>query len=350
MKHTLKHLLSTFACAAILPGCSNNVERPISDHFNGEKFINPTLSEQFSPSVGKIFQLIREDRPKWPDNIENTGITSLQQPLHGDDLNLTFINHASFLIQFKGLNILTDPVWSQRVSPFSWFGPKRIRPPGLTLDDLPPIDIILISHNHYDHFDKSTLRKLNQKFSPKIIVPIGDRKLAESVGFNQVQELDWWESVTLGESLSVTFAPTQHSSARGLFDRDKSLWGSYFIKKGKHSIYFGGDAGYSSHYKDIKQRLGAADIALLGIGAYAPQYFMKPVHMNPQEAVQAHLDLEAKLSIGMHYETFQLSTEAFEQPVQDLQQGLDALNVATDSFTTMKVGESRYFSATSQSD
>ncbi len=333
------YLFQFLGCASV----SKISERKISDHYDGKKFYNPTLTEQFSPGISDVFQMIWEGRAEWPEDVENIGIPRLNEKLGPDDIGITFVNHATFLIQFPGLNILTDPVWSDRVSPISWFGPKRVRAPGVKLEDLPKIDVIVISHNHYDHLDIETLEKLNERFSPKVLVSAGDKALIESIGIKNVQELDWWESVQINPDTRITFTPTQHSSNRGLCDRARSLWGSYFIQHGKRSVYFGGDAGYSTHYAEIKKRLGPPDIALLPIGVYLPRWFMKPIHMNPAEAVVAHKDLGAKLSIGMHFGTFQLSAEPFDQHEKDLAEALEKEEFSQDSFILLHEGETKIY-------
>lgn len=327
--------------------CTSIQKTAVTDHYNGKKFQNPTLEKQFSPSFSDIFRMMREGRPKWPKNIENTAIPTIEKNLDIDETSITFVNHATFLIQLYGLNILTDPVWSKRTSPISFIGPKRIREPGVDFSDLPQIDVVLISHNHYDHLDKKTLRKLNERYSPKFIVPLGDKKLLQSIGIKDVIEMDWWENIQINPYTVISFTPAQHSSGRGLFDRDKSLWGSYFIKHLNQSIYFGGDAGYSTHYSDIKKRLGSPDIAMLGIGSYAPQFFMKPVHMNPGEGVKAHKDLNAKLSIGMHVGTFQLASEPFDEPQLKLKEALQKENIPEATFLILQEGETKKISVSS---
>lgn len=325
---------------------SMDVSKPtaaLSDHFNGDRFINPTLETQISPGIGDIFRLIREGRPDWPSSIPNLTKPQLSESFIDGDFSITFINHASFLIQTSDLNIITDPVWADRASPFSWIGPKRVREPGVDLDSLPPIDLILISHNHYDHLDKKTLRQLNQRFRPRVLVPMGDKNLVESLGFEHVRELDWWESVELDRHTTITFTPQQHSSGRTLFDRDKSLWGSYYIRSRGRRIYFGGDGGYSTHFADIKDRLGAPEVAMLGIGSYLPNFFMKAIHTSPQEAVTAHLDLGAVQSIGMHMGTFQLASEGFEQPMEDLMTAKMKHRLADDAFIVLKEGETIFY-------
>ncbi|MBE3637238.1 MBL fold metallo-hydrolase [Mangrovicoccus algicola] len=322
-----------------LLGCTPDRTYDTSDHFNGKTFLNPTLADQVSPGISDVFRMIREARPDWPARAETTGVPRLAEDLGQDGMAITFVNHATFLIQLPGLNILTDPVWSDRVSPVGWFGPKRIRRPGIDLDKLPAIDLVLISHNHYDHLDTATLKTLNERFAPSFVVPLGNADLLSSLGIEDVRELDWWESAGAGSRTRVILTPAQHSSGRGLLDRDRSLWGSFYIKDGDRSLFFGGDGGYSTQFSDIRERLGPPEVALLGIGAYEPRWFMKPLHMNPAEAVTAHRDLGAGTSIGMHFGTFQLASEGFAQPERDLSEALDRQGVAHDRFQTMKEGE-----------
>jgi L-ascorbate metabolism protein UlaG (beta-lactamase superfamily) len=314
-----------------------------SDHFNGEKFFNPTIPPSSGPSLKSIFKMLKQKRSKWPSYVENKAAPRLNEALSAGDISITFVNHATFLIQLSGLNILTDPVWSKRASPISWAGPKRVRKPGIEFDKLPEIDLILISHNHYDHLDIATLRKLSKRFSPTVLVASGDKKLVESAGFKNVYQFDWWEEIQINPDLKVTFTPAQHFSSRSLTDRNKSLWGSYMVSYRGQLIYFGGDAGYSNHFSEIKKRLGAPDIALLGIGAYEPRWFMKTMHMNPSEAVMAHKDLESRQSIGMHFGTFKLSSEAIDQPLIDLKEALVTEGLSHDKFVTLEEGETRIY-------
>jgi L-ascorbate metabolism protein UlaG (beta-lactamase superfamily) len=215
--------------------------------------------------------------------------------------------------------------------------------PGIRFDDLPPIDVILLSHNHYDHLDLATLARLRARFDPTVLAAAGDGRLIAPLGFVRTHELDWWEQVRLNDGLTMTFVPAQHFSARGLFDRQMSLWGGYVIESRGRRLYFGGDSGYSSHFGDIKSRLGSPDIAMLGIGAYEPRWFMKTVHMNPAEAVRAHRDLGSRHSIGMHFGTFQLTTEAIDQPRIDLKVALAESNIAESEFVTLQEGETRIY-------
>ncbi len=310
----------------------------MNHHFDGKKYRNPTLNKQFNPGLGKILRMLTVRRKEWPKRPIPASPSPQTIQSIADHLTITFVNHATFLIQFPGYNILTDPVWSDRASPYSWLGPKRYREPGIPLENLPPIDLILLSHNHYDHLDVQTLRKLNHKFSPKVLVSMGNKSLIQSLGIVEVEEMDWWEDQKVDDRIKITFTPAQHFSARGLWDRYRTLWGSFYIQHTNQDVYFGADSGYATHFKDIKNRLGAPDIAILGIGAYDPGWFMSPIHMNPAEAVQAHLDLEAHTSIAMHYGTFRLAAESYDDPIIKLRKAKKRFGVAEDRFITLREG------------
>jgi L-ascorbate metabolism protein UlaG (beta-lactamase superfamily) len=316
-----------------------------TDHFDGDRYFNPTLPKGSAVSVRGVLKMMREPRSRWPTRVENKGVHRLNEARAPDEVAITFVNHVTFLIQTGGFTILTDPVWSERASPFRWLGPKRVREPGVAFEELPKVDLILLSHNHYDHLDVATLRRLKQRFDPAVLAAAGDARLVGPLGFKHIRELDWWHAIEFNDILKVTFVPAQHFSARGLSDRQKSLWGGYLIESHGRRIYFGGDAGYSSHFADIKARLGAPDIALIGIGSYEPRWFMQPAHMNPAEAVQAHRDLGARHSIGMHFGTFQLSAEAIDQPQADLRRALLESGIPESEFVTLHEGETRVYRA-----
>lgn len=318
----------------------------MSDHFNGKRFVNPTLAQPFSPGFPSVWRMLRERRTPWPAAVANQGVPRLDDPLGPDDVGLTFVGHATFLIQLPQLTILTDPMWSERASPVRWWGPKRVRPPGVGLADLPAIDVIVLSHNHYDHLDIRTLQELRRRHTPTVLVAAGDGARIASLGFEDVHELDWWDGVQVRPDVHITFTPAQHASGRSPFDRNRSLWGGYYIRRPGRSVYFGGDGGYSTHFAEIGRRLGAPDIAMLGIGSYEPRWFMQPVHMNPAEALVAHQDLGAQLSIGMHFGTFQLSAEGIDQPKQDLAAALERARGLADAFVVLHEGETRIYPAT----
>lgn len=260
-------------------------------------------------------------------------------------LSVTWIGHATTLVQLDGVNILTDPIWSKRCSPVSWAGPERYTDPGLSMDHLPKIDIVVISHNHYDHMDLPSLLELEKRFSPRFYVGLGNREFLVQSGLSDVVEMDWWEkdlweNPIQKKSLEVYFTPTQHFSARGMFDRDKTLWGSYLLQSKNQRVYFAGDTGYFSGFAEIGKRFPEIDFAILPIGAYEPRWFMHPVHVSPEEAVQAFVDLSAKFMIPMHYGTFVLSDEPLDQPVKLAKSEFQRLGISLDRFLPLRIGES----------
>ena len=243
-------------------------------------------------------------------------------------IKVTPIFHASVLIQLPGINIITDPIWSKRASPFSFIGPKRVYEPPIRLEDLPPIDLVLISHNHYDHMDLATLTKLKKLFKPKIITGLGNKAFLEQHGFSEVSELDWWQSLD-----NITFVPAQHFSGRGLFDRNYTLWGGFVIKTKDSYLYFAGDTGYGPFLKEIYARFGAPKLAILPIGAFMPRDFMRAMHMNPDDAVIAMNDLHAKQAIGIHFDSFErLADEPQFSAKTELAEALKARNIPQDRF------------------
>ena len=309
---------------------------PKSDHYNGKTFFNPGQDDLKSFWQVLKWQLIG-DKQEWPENVANKNYPL--RPLGSNEkVNATFINHATFLLQLPGINILTDPVYSQRVSPMTFAGPKRVRAAGIPFELLPKIDVVVISHNHYDHLDLETLKMLDGKFHPLFLVPLGDEKLLKQAGIQNVKELDWWEEVRIRDNRFI-FSPSKHWSARSLWDKNECLWGSFMVDNGQSKIYFAGDTGYSPHFLDTKSRLGEPDLALLPIGAYKPQWFMQTHHMNPEEAVKAHIDLGAVRSIAMHFGTFQLSDEGINEPIDDLELAREKLNISPEEFLILDQGQ-----------
>jgi L-ascorbate metabolism protein UlaG (beta-lactamase superfamily) len=306
----------------------------LSDHYDGDRFFNPR--NHVLKSFWEVMKWkMTSDPAKWPSHVENK---NYPLPLiDNEKAILTFINHSTFLVQLPGLTILTDPIYSLRSSPVSFAGPKRVREPGQELKSLPKIDVVIVSHNHYDHLDLATLKEISDLHKPSFLVPLGDKKLLEQAGVENVRELDWWDEVSFGEN-KIVFAPAQHWSARGLFDKCKSLWGSYMIK-GKSQVYFAGDTGYEEHFKTIKEKLGAPDIAILPIGAWAPRWFMKYFHLDPSDAILAHKDLGAKVSIGMHFGTFQLTDEGYYDS-QEIMKELTEKEKLQEQFLVLDQGES----------
>lgn len=308
---------------------------PVSDHCDGHVFFNPsgTKPKRFTDFLKWRFSNKRKSWPKW---IENNSKPELACVINDDEIALTFINHVTFLIQTSGLNILTDPVFSNRVSPSRHIGPKRVRAPGLALEELPKIDLVLVSHNHYDHMDLPSIKHIAHTHQPLFIVPLGNSHFLKKVGALNVIEMDWWQSHSI-QTINVTLVPAQHWSSRNLKDRNRALWGGFVLQTQKHQIYFAGDTGYSGHFQQIRERIGKVDIALLPIGAYEPRWFMQDQHLNPEDAVLAHIDLNAALSIGMHFGTFQLTDEGYDQPINDLKHALYKHNIS--NFSVLDVGQ-----------
>lgn len=310
-----------------------------SDHFDGRRYFNPA-STQHSFWKALLWRWKRKVKP-WLFTHNEPKKVQLDRTQEGE-CRVTFINHSTVLIQLEGWNILTDPIWSQRAGPFSWLGLKRVTSPGVNFADLPPIDIVLLSHNHYDHMDIPTLKHLNLKHQPVFFVPKGNRSYLKKKGISgQVIELDWWDHLDLGQKHSLYFVPSQHFSSRGILDYNRTLWGGYVIKGPQSMIYFAGDTGFGPHFAEIRERLGEPSLSLLPIGAFEPRYLMRPVHLSPQEAVQAHVILRSKQSLAIHFGTFQLADEDIQSPIVELQRSLEANQLCPDCFWILKPGESR---------
>jgi len=288
---------------------------PLSDHFDGQRFHNENVATN---GMWKFFKWMMNRKPgEWPAYRENNSYPPPESRIDGDHFRITFINHSTLLVQINGLNILTDPIWSERCSPISFMGPKRVRLPGISFDDLPTIDIILISHNHYDHLDIETLQRLWERDHPRIFAGLGNKALLEKYGITST-ELDWWQNIPLNEELSLWATPAQHFSNRGLFDRNKTLWMGFLIETKGAKIYFAGDTGFGNHFQEIYHRFGSIDVALLPIGAFIPIWFMKYAHISPSEALEAAKILHARHSIGIHFGTFALADDAEDEPMIEL--------------------------------
>ena len=307
-----------------------------SDHFDGTRFFNSTGAK--GQPFSALPRLFREPRAPWPAHVD---VTPQRPPSLGNAAAvLTFVGHSTWLIQTRSETILTDPMYSPRAGPFNRMGPRRVREPAIPFEWLPPISLVLLSHNHYDHCDLATLRRLAAAHDPIVVTALGNAPLVRSAGIRQVEELDWWQRGSSAR-LAVTATPAQHFSARGPFDRNRALWSGFTIDVDGQRIYFTGDSGYAATiFRDIARRLGPFDLALLPIGAYEPRWFMKDVHMNPAEAVQAHLDLDARQSLGMHFGTFQLTTEAIDEPLRALDEARRDRGVAPEQFRALEFGES----------
>ena len=312
---------------------------PKSDHFNGEQFVN---QEPREPRMTFLeWQRNRDPGPwtKWTD--APPGPPPPRRVAQGA-LRVTFVNHATTLLQLDGVNVLTDPIWSDRCSPVSFVGPKRVRPPGLRFEELPPIDAVILSHNHYDHMDVPTLKRLAERYpNARFFAGLGNKAFLDSKGLPHVTELDWWQEVQLTPEVKLVSTPSQHFSNRGLSDRDGTLWTSYVLQGPPGVTYFAGDTGYGKHFKQVREKFGPVKLAVLPIGAYKPEAFMEVVHVSPAEAVQASVDLEAKVSVPMHYGTFHLGDDGQEEPVTELRKALEARTEPKPDFWVLGFGEGR---------
>ncbi len=329
--------------ASLLPTCNLLTEKPypISDHSDGKRFYNRDGSDKGLSDISQFLWQSLWNESACPESLSNPEASTIPDRVN-EGIRATYINHATVLIQVDGLNILTDPIGSERASPVTFAGPKRIRPPGIAISDLTEIDLVLISHNHYDHLDTATLRQLRQQQNkePVIVSGLGNAALLRSLGYNQAIELDWSDSTSV-EGTTVHFVECQHRSARGIFDQMRTLWGSFVIETSQGNIYFAGDTGYSSHFKEQGERFGSFALSILPIGTYEPRWFMKDIHLNPQEAVQAHIDLNSEQSLGMHFGVFQLTWEPVDQPVTDLDTALQANQIGTGRFWALEPGQAR---------
>jgi L-ascorbate metabolism protein UlaG (beta-lactamase superfamily) len=316
---------------------------PVSDHFDGERFFDPdgappkSLAEvlrwQFGPG---------RQRATWPDWAPSPHADTPPARVSGAKVRLSFVGHASWLIQTSGLNILIDPMWSARASPFSWAGPKRHNDPGIAFDTLPKVDVALVSHGHYDHLDIATLSNLAAKFSPRVVTPLGNdvtmRGADEAI---RAEAFDWHHRVELGGGIAVTMVPTRHWSARGLFDRNRALWASFVLETPAGKIYIVCDSGYGDgkHFRRTAEAHGPLRLAILPIGAYEPRWFMKDQHMNPSDAVKALADCGVAQALAHHHGTFQLTDEAIDAPVTALHAALDEAKIPRERFVALQPGQ-----------
>ena len=332
---------------------------PAKPHHTPEGFKN-----NYTGSVNKSrsdffrwqYQRLLDDVPKPPQTPTPTvapDVAFIQANAKAPAMQpaVTWIGHATMLVQADGLSVLTDPIFSERASPIQSLGPKRVHPPGLSIEQLPPIDVVVISHNHYDHLDKNSILALANRApsATLFIVPLGVKALFTELGITNVKELDWWDSINV-KGVEFNFTPVQHWSARGLGDRSQTLWGGWAVLGSTMHWYFSGDTGYSQDFVDTQKRFaerqtsakgGGFDLALIAVGAYEPRWFMKEQHVNPAEAVQIHQDLKAKRSVGVHWGTFALTDESLDQPPKDLAAARQAANIKDDDFFLLAIGQTR---------
>jgi len=318
---------------------------PVSDHFDGERFFNPHGAPPRSRHdllrwfVDRRF---RGTRAKWPAWAPSPYSDRPPTRVEDEAWRISYVGHASFLIQTAGLNMLLDPVWSTRASPFRLLGPRRVNDPGIAFADLPPVDVVLVSHGHYDHLDLATLSRLAAAHRPRVIAPLGNDAIMRNRHPAIAAEAhDWEDRIEIGAGVAVTLVPTRHWSARNLSDRNESLWASFVIETPGGRVYFVADSGYGDgrHFRRARERHGPLRLAILPIGAYEPRWFMREQHMNPTESVQAFLDCGAELALGHHYGTFQLTDEAIDAPLTALANALKAAGIPRERFRTLQPGQ-----------
>jgi L-ascorbate metabolism protein UlaG (beta-lactamase superfamily) len=318
---------------------------PISDHFDGERFFD---REGAVPKGRRDLlrwmtdRSLRGTRAKWPAWAPSPHADRPPQRVDGAAWRLSYVGHASWLVQTAGLNILLDPVWSERASPVRFAGPKRVNDPGVAFAGLPPIDVVLVSHAHYDHLDVATLSRLAAAHRPRVIAPLGnDIIMRNHDPAIAAQAHDWHDRVEIGAGVTVTLVPTRHWSARSLSDRNMSLWASFVIESPGGRIYFVGDSSYGdgANFRRARDSHGPFRLALLPIGAYEPRWFMSDQHMNPAESVQAFIDCGAELALGHHYGTFQLTDEAIDAPLIALADALKTAGIPPQRFRALRPGE-----------
>lgn len=303
----------------------------VSDHFNGKIFLNPVATEVMGK--GSFWRVAKKFLRKHPGREPEKPLgpfairEGVWKEMPADSIRVTWLGHSSLVLEVDGKRFLTDPLWYNRVSPFLYLGPKRFFPNPLRVGDLPPVDAILLSHDHYDHLDKKSILHLTQKDIPVItMLGVGKRLRQWGVPQHLVRELDWWQSLSLGEGHTVTAAPARHFSGRWLRDRFSTLWGSFAIKGPVHNVYFGADSGYYKGFTSIGEKLGPFDLALLEIGAYDPEW--EAIHMGPENAVQASLDVKAKQLMPIHWGTFNLALHPWKEPVERLLAAAEAKGVS----------------------
>jgi len=347
-------VLLALAVALSVTACShrNPYYDPAKPHHTPEGFRNNYLDRKPDGLLKWQWQRITQGLPKPPANnyqfpVVKPDVAALRA--NKTETTATWIGHATVLLQIQGVNVLTDPIWSNRASPLSFMGPKRHVPPPLALEELPHIDVILISHNHYDHLDRATVEQLNKQAGgpPLFLVPLGIKPWLNDLGITNVKELDWWDNVAQG-GLNFHLVPVQHWSARSLTDRQETLWGGWTVHTDKNaavpfSVLFAGDTGFSKDFEDIAKRFGSFDLALIPIGAYAPRWFMQTQHIDPADAVKIHQTVKAGHSIGIHWGTFEMADESLDEPPIALADERKKAGVADDAFVALKHGETVRF-------
>jgi L-ascorbate metabolism protein UlaG (beta-lactamase superfamily) len=316
-------------------------EGPLSDHFDGLRFFEPGWVSRRGRLDFLRWQFTRK-RGEWPEQAPSPFTDRPPRRVDGNNLRISFVGHASILLQTGSLNILLDPVWSERASPVTFAGPRRVNAPGIPFDDLPPINAVLVSHNHYDHLDATTLSALATPHRPRVIVPLGNDAIIRAADESVSAEAhDWGGKVWLSKQVSVTLAPMRHWSARGITDRNKALWAAFVIDTPAGRIYHVADTGYGtgSHFREAREKYGPFRLAILPIGAYEPRWFMHEIHMNPEEAVQAFRDCGAEYALAHHFGTFPMADDGYETAALAHAAALKAAGIPAERFRRLRPGE-----------
>ena len=311
---------------------------PPSSHFDGLRFFNPGVPGSDKGLREVLRWKLQGQAARWPRQVPV--VQAVPEP-RCERLTITMVGHATLLIQVAGLNLLTDPVWSERASPLSFAGPKRVAMPGIAFEQLPPIEVVLLSHNHYDHFDVATLKRLQQRDAPLFVTPLGnDTLLKRHLPNARVACGDWGEGFDLCPGIRVEIVPSNHWSSRSTSDRRMALWGGFMLRSPAGLLYFAGDTGYAGGqiFRDLRKRFGPVDVGLIPIGAYAPEWFMAAQHCTPEEAIRIMQDMDVKRALGIHWGTFQLTDEARDEPAQRLRAGLAAQGLDPARFLAAEPG------------
>jgi L-ascorbate metabolism protein UlaG (beta-lactamase superfamily) len=313
------------------------IERPRSDHFDGRRFFNPHGNTD--RGFRDLWRWRRTRTPvPWPESLPLQPYPPPPDVIDPARVAVTMIGHATFLVRTSDAVWLTDPVFTTHAGPFGRLGPRRVREPGLSLDSLPALDFILVSHSHYDHLQLASLHACALRGTPTIVAPLGLGAYLAGRGFSRIVELDWWDEAAVGEA-RVTCVPAQHFSARTPWDRNLTLWCGFVVRTPQAAVYFAADSGYSPQFLEIGRRCSPIDVGLIPIGAYEPRWFMKPMHMNPEEAVQVHRDVGARHSVAMHFGVFHLTDEGIDDPIRGLERAREAAGVRPEQFRVIDFGE-----------
>jgi L-ascorbate metabolism protein UlaG (beta-lactamase superfamily) len=326
------------ALAALVFSGPAGAALPRSDHCDGRHFHNP---EREAPGRMDHLRWFLDLRTvTWPAWVTGTVQPPPPARIEGGRLRITCVNQATVLIQTEGLNLLTDPIWSARASPVSWVGPRRVQAPGVAFENLPRIDVVLLSHDHYDHLDLPTLRRLCQRDRPTIVTGLGNGRRLAGLNAAAVVELDWWQEWPISDTLAVRFVPARHQSGRGLFDHDETLWGGFALEGSRGTVLFAGDTGFGRFFGDIARRCSPIRVALLPLGNSEPRFMMRSMHMNAADAVQARALLGAPPCLGIHVATFrEHPAETIDAPWRDLAAALQSAGVSPEQFRIPAFGE-----------